>query len=68
MEAFKKEGIATSRQSVWGLHCHIRTYGTLTALPKSGRPTKLTNAVLETIDDAMTQDYETTTKELASVL
>ena len=68
METLKKEGINTSRQTVWRLDRHIHTHGTIMPLPKSGRPTKLTDAVLKTINDAMMQDDKTTAKELVSAL
>ena len=68
VSALSLEGITTCRQTVWRLEKHIRDYGTIDVLPKSGRPTKLTDAVLEKIDAAMTLDDETTAKELVSTL
>ena len=37
-------------------------------LPKSGRPTKLTGRVLQSIENSMQRDDETTGKELVSIL
>ena len=62
------EGIDTCRQTVWRLERHIRVHGTIKPLPKSGRPTKLSDVALHTIDEAMAQDDETTAKELVAVL
>ena len=64
----RKEGISTCRQTVWRLERHIKTYGTIEPLPKSGRPTKITDSALMTIENAMSQDDETTAKELVIVL
>jgi hypothetical protein len=47
VEALKKEGIDTSRQTVWRLDRHIHTHGTIMPLPKSGRLTKLTDALIK---------------------
>ena len=66
--ALKQEGIHTCRQTVWRLDGHIKGYGTIAPLPKSGRPTKLTDVALQKIDAAMMQDDETTAKELVTSL
>ena len=68
MRTLSKEGIITCRQTVWRLERHINTYGTIVPLPKCGRPTKINDEVLQRIDDAMTQDDETTAKELVTAL
>ena len=68
MEALQREGINTSRQTVWRLEQHIDTHGTIMPLPKSGRPTKLTDATLMKVDKVMLQDDETTVKELVVAL
>ena len=65
VEAMRKEGISTCRQTVWRLERHIKTYGTIEPLPKSGR---ITDSALMTIENAMSQDDETTAKELVTVL
>jgi transposase len=64
----KQEGIHTCRQTVWRLGGHIKVHGTITPLPKSGRPTKLTDLALQKIDGAMIEDDETTAKELVTSL
>ena len=68
MTALRLEGIDTCRQTVWWLEKHINAYGTINPLPKSGRPTKVTDVALHKIDTAMMQDDETTAKELVSTL
>ena len=68
MDALKEEGIDTCRQTVWRLERHISTHGKLMPLPKSGRPTKLTDEVLKKIDDAMVQDDETTEEDLVTMI
>lgn len=62
------EGVKVSRQTVWRLAVHYRKYGFVTALPRSGRSTKLTNRVQELIKEAMQRDDETTIKELSSLI
>lgn len=64
----RREGIETSRQTVWRLERHIEMYGFVRPLPKSGRRTKLTGGALKRIDEAMLRDDETTAKELVSEL
>ena len=59
-----EEGIHTCRQTVWRLDRHIKRYSTISPLRKSGRPTRLTSEALRRIIIAMTEDDETTTKEL----
>ena len=68
VSALRLEGISTCRQTVWRLDRHIRVNGTIDPLPKSGRPTKLIDVVLQKIDSAMTRDDETTAKELVATL
>ena len=67
VENREKENISVCRQTVWRLQHHVNTYDTIDKLPKSGRPTKLTPAVLQQIDNTMEQDDETTARELQSV-
>ena len=68
MNILEKEGIVTCRQTVWRLKRHINTFCSINPLPKSGRPTKITDEVLRKIDNAMSQDDETTAKELVTTL
>ena len=62
VEALKTEGLLTCRQIVWRIQRHIEIYGTIQPLPKLGRPTKLTTSVLQSIENAMQRDDETTGK------
>ena len=64
--ALKQEGIDVCRQTAWRLEKHINVHGSILPLPNSGRPTKLSEHVLQIIDNAMTQDDETTAKELVT--
>lgn len=50
VSVLRLEGITTFRQTVWRLEKHISEHGTIAPLLKSGRPTKLTELVLEKID------------------
>ena len=63
-----EEGIHTCRQTVWRLDRHIKHYDTTNPMHKSGRPTRLTSEALQRIDIAMTEDNETTAKELLASL
>lgn len=64
----RKEGITTTRQTVWCFEKHVRLHGCIEPQAKSGRPTKLTSADLQAIDNAMERDDETTGKELVALL
>ena len=64
----RKEGIVTTRQTVWRLERHVRAHSCIEPLPKSGRPTKLSDTDMRTIDDAMERDDEATGKELVGLL
>ena len=68
VEVLEQEGIATCRQTVWRLQRHIEEYGTVAPLHKSGRPTKLSATVLQSIENMMQRDDETTGKELVNTL
>ena len=68
MQELAKEGIKPSRQMVWRLSVHQRKHGFVRALPWSGRPTKLTDEVLETIENAMQNDDEHTVREHATLI
>ena len=63
-----KEGINTTRQTVWRFEKHVRLHGCIEPLPKFGRPTKLAIGDLEAIENAMERDDETTGKELVALL
>ena len=68
VEVLKEEGIATCRQTVWRLQRHIEEYGTVAPLHKSGRLTKLSATALQSIENMMQRDDETTGKELVNTL
>jgi transposase len=68
VRTLKVEGIITCRQTVWRLQRHIVEHGTVDPLPKSGRPTKLAATVLQSIENSMQNDDETTGKELVATL
>lgn len=68
VRVLSKEGIKTSRQTIWRLKQHISTYGTIQPLQKSGRPSILTPAILNLIDKLMQLNDETTAKELVLLL
>ena len=68
LDALRKEGICTCRQTVWRIQRHIEEYGTIEPLPKSGRPTKLSANALQLIENSMRRDDETTAKELVATL
>ena len=68
VEELKREGITTCRQTVWRIQHHLENHGVIEPMPKSGRPTKLTTPVLQSIENSMQTDDETTGKELATTL
>ena len=63
-----KEGVRPCRQTVWRFWVHYRRNKTTKPLPRSGRPTKLTERVQELIEQKMQSDDETTVKELALLI
>ena len=68
MTELGKEGIRPCRQTVWRFWVHYRRNKTTKPLPRNGRPTKLTERVLELIEQKMQSDDETTVKELALLI
>ena len=68
VKTLSQEGIFTCRQTVWRMLQHIESHGTIRALHKCGRLTKLGATVLQTIDDMMQRDDETTAKQLVVTL
>jgi transposase len=68
IEALRQEGITTCRQTVWRIQRHIEDHSTVEPLHKSGRPTKLSATVLQSIENSMQRDDETTGKELVTTL
>lgn len=65
MGCLHKEGIFPCRQTVWRFKRHYDQYGSIEPLRSSGRPTKLTDEVLQVIETAMQEDDETTASELS---
>ena len=62
------EQIVACQQTVWRFLSHYRKHGLVQALRRSGRPTKLTEAVQDVIEEAMQADNETTVEELVVIL
>ena len=65
MECLRKEGIFPCRQTVWRFKRHYDQHGSIEPLRSSGRPTKLTDEVLQVIETAMQEDDETTAREIS---
>ena len=65
MECLHKEGIFPCRQTVWRFKRHYDKHGSIEPLRSSGRPTKLTDEVLQVIETAMQEDDETTAREIS---
>ena len=65
MGCLHKKGIFSCRQTVWRFKRHYDQHGSIEPLRSSGRPTKLTNEVLQVIETAMQEDDETTASELS---
>ena len=68
LEELRDEGITPCRQTLWQFCKHVADHGTIDPLTKSGRPTKVTSGVLQSIENRMQQDDETTGQELVSFL
>ena len=68
VETLWQEGISTCQQTVWQIQQHFEEHGTVKPLHKSGRPTKLRTTVLQSIENSMQRDDETTDKELVTTL
>ena len=62
------EGFRVPKQTVWTTITKYREHGTITCLPESGRPFKLTNEMLKAIEETMQQDNETTATQLIKML
>ena len=65
MECLHKEGIFPYRQTVWRFMRHYNKHGSIEPLQSSGRPTKLTDEVLQVIETAMQEEDETTAREIS---
>ena len=58
------EGFRATKQIVWAFIQNYKEYGTISCLPESGRPFKLTPEMLEATEERMKQDDETTVAQL----
>ena len=65
MECLRKEGIFPCRQTVCRFKRHYDQHRSIEPLRSSGRPTKLTDEVLQMIETAMQEDDETTAREIS---
>ena len=68
MQSLQQEGICVCRQTVWRFQRHYHHHHCIAPLRRSGRPTKLTECVLQAIESAMQNDDETTAAELGLCL
>ena len=56
MESLQQEGISVCRQTVWRFQNYCHEHQRIAPLQRSGRPTKLTERVLQAIESAMQND------------
>ena len=68
VQVLQQEGISVCRQTVWRFQKHYLEHHCIAPLQRSGRPTKLTERVLQAIERAMQDDDETTAAELGLLL
>ena len=59
-----EEGINISRVSVWKFLRHYKRTGCIARKEGSGRPTKITSAVMEVVEAQMNENDETTAYQL----
>ena len=62
------EGFPVSKKAVWATIKKYKEHGTISRLPGSGRPFKLTRAMLDIIEAQMELDDETTATQLVRIL
>jgi transposase len=62
------EGLRVPKQTVWATVQKYKKHGTISRLPGSGRPFKLTGAMVTAIEERMQQDNETTSTQLVKML
>lgn len=53
VSSYQRRGELISRQTIWRLLKHYRTHDTVSPLPRSVRPTKLTQEVMDVIESTM---------------
>ena len=63
-----EEGFVISRRGVSEFLLHVETTGSIARRPGSGRPSKQTDEVKETVENAMRVDDETMVQELCEQL
>ena len=64
----KLEGIKVSKKGVWTTIQKYKRHRTISRLPGSGRPYKITSEMLRLIEDRMKDDDETTATQLVKLL
>ena len=62
------EGFRVPKRTVWVTIQKYKTHGTISRLPGSGRPFKLTREMLDAVEERMKQDDETTATQLVKML
>ena len=62
------EGFCVSKKAVWTTIQKYKEHGTISRLPGSGRPFKLTREMLDAIEEQMRLDDETTATQLVRIL
>ena len=68
VSVLKAEGLKVPKKTMWATIKKYKAYGTISRLPGSGRPYKLTREILKTIEDRMNEDDETTATQLTRLL
>ena len=58
------EGFQVLKETVWATIQKYKIHETISRLPRSGRPLKLTRKMLDAIEERMKQDDETTATQL----
>ena len=61
------EGFQVLKQTVWATIQKYKIHETISRLPRSGRPLKLTRKMLDAIEEWMKQDDETTATQLMKI-
>lgn len=67
-EMLRAEGLKCSKKSVWTTIKRFQDHGTIHRKPGSGRPFKVTPAILKLIEDRLQQDDEVSTIQLKKLL
>ena len=68
VNVLRAEGIVVPKKAVWETIQKYKTHGTITHLPGSGQPFRLTSEVLKIIEDQMKADDETTAMQLLKII